>query len=120
MWNERALKVMQIIIERGEAALQLFTQGELDEGLEMLKARGAAFANFQVYDAKVPRSDQLYEQALRALAEKDKILCDKLLVLVAEARQEYHESLSSLRRAKDRLSQFKSHQNADPNWEKSV
>jgi len=114
---------LSVFLQRGQAALEAFERGQIDEASEWLRKRNAAFHNFRFFDSQIPSGDldQLAAdpevlQLLSAIRRTDQLLAPRL----REAHDQTKAMAHKLQVAQQKIARFRSAPLETQKFEKSA
>lgn len=118
----QAKEALAVYLERGKAALACMNDGKIDEAMELLKKRNAAFHNFRAQDAlalKDGKDLSLSEDAQHLWQEITKIE-KSLNALVASEKEKAGILHQKIREARQKISRYHSGNPDQPRFAKTV
>lgn len=110
-----AKSCLEAYLGRGNEAISHLMQKNLDQALEVLKWRRAAFCNFRVVDQNLSRQDPSYllQPGFIELWSKIQNVDQRLEQLINESMGTLKSSLVKTRGAKSKIQKFRSGQISD-------
>jgi hypothetical protein len=121
-YANRAAQALSVYLERGKKALECLRVGEIDQAVELLRLRGAAFYNFRALEAKAREvgSDMGGGETVVAMLAEDDALRGQLVQALAETLKKTGKQLAKIRDARQTLSSYRSKAGETTRFEKSV
>ena len=114
---------LSVFLQRGQAALEAFERGQIDEASVWLKKRNAAFHNFRFFDSQIPTgdvdplaADPEVVQLLSAIVRTDQLLAPRL----REAHDQTKAMAHKLQVAQQKIAHFRSAPPETKKFEKSA
>ncbi len=119
----QAKSILSVFLQRGQAALDAFERGQIDEAGDWLKMRNAAFHNFRFFDAQIAKdehdplaADPEVQQLLAAIQRTDQLLAPRL----REAHDQTQALVHRLHAAQQKIARYRSGPQETTRFEKSA
>ena len=121
-YSRQAAQALRAYVKRGRDGESLLSAGQVEEFLELMRWRSAAFHNFRVADAmaKDLGSDVSVDPEIRTLWIEASAIDGRLSSLISGARDEAKLLVDKLSTARPKIRAYKSKQGSNPSFAKSV
>jgi len=123
--SDQAIECLKVCLERGRQALELLAKQRIDEAVEVLKWRQAAFVNFRFMDQQLLEASNSYPSYTRSetLLSTARAVMDQDLSLNLEIRkciQGLKNNKAKLLVARQKLMKFHSGRSQSPEFKYGI